>query len=145
MLFIADKEKFWFNLRANFTYKLYYAGMYMMSQVLLLAVKNYNISLLQRKLYLFYDGLTTNMAALSHKWKAINYVMWMTTNLDAMSLQPKAIKISLYPNKYCYNYPFLIIKVYWVLRITSYVQSWWFHTYNSMTLLEDHYALLRSI
>lgn len=67
MLFIGDKEKFWFNLRANFTYKLYYAVMYMMLQVLLLAVKNYNISLLQRKLYFFYDGLTTNMAALSHK------------------------------------------------------------------------------
>ena len=68
MLFIADKEKFWFNLRTNFTYKLYYAGMHMMSQVLMLAVKNYNISLLQRKLYFFfYDGLTTNMAALSHK------------------------------------------------------------------------------
>ena len=52
MLFIADKEKFWFNLRTNFTYKLYYAGMHM-SQVLMLAVKNYNISLLQRKLYFF--------------------------------------------------------------------------------------------
>ena len=54
MLFIADKEKFWFNLRTNFTYKLYYAGMHMMSQVLMLAVKNYNISLLQRKLYFFF-------------------------------------------------------------------------------------------